>query len=417
MVSSTGEDGTFYPQARIQIDGDGAYTYINADGSPVTGTVSLGKEEIDIYTEPLLIFTQDDGREQFTCYIDADYHLHIGNSSLIEVVRDDDTEEYDLDDFKGNWLFQFSETGEDDDFATTAEIRIAEDEGNTYVYTDAATGAVTVGTVDLTYVIEAGTVCPMLRFTKQDGSVQMDCYIDDIDTLHNGNGGLDRIIRAEEAEYGIDDFAGDWLCQIVATDEGDGFVTAAKVTIGEDGSYTYTDSTTGEIITGTAEVSFMEDGFDRTPILVFIADGNEHMIYNIEDANNVHAGIKRMVREDVTDVFVPKYTDDEFSKMSVIDYESKTGDKAASADVAHNADGTVSVVLKDAAGKTLDTYTLDAQTGKGTQTSDGAAVDLPQTGITSAGSLLTALAALLMTAFGALAVRASGIIRRRKDSE
>ena len=313
MVSATGEDGTFSAAARIEIDEDGAYTYTDADGSAVTGTVSLGTEQIDTDTAPLLIFTQDDGREQFTCYIDADYHLHIGNGGLIEVVRDDDTEEYDLDDFRGTWLFQFSETGDDDDFATTAEIRIAEEEGNAYTYTDTATGAVTAGTVDLTYVIEAGTVCPLLRFTKQDGSVQMDCYIDDIDTLHNGNGGLDRVIRKEE----------------------------------------------------------------------------------------------------ITVV----YSDEDFSKMSIIDYESKTGGSAAAADVTHNADGTVSVVLKDAAGKTLDTYTLDAQTAKGTQTSDGGEVDLPQTGVTSAGSLLTALAALLMTVFGALAVRTSGVFSRRKDSK
>lgn len=63
-----------------------------------------------------------------------------------------------------------------------------------------------------------------------------------------------------------------------------------------------------------------------------------------------------------------------------------------------------------------DTYTIDPMTGKGVS-ADGSAVDLPQTGITSAGSLLTVFAAFLMIAFGALAVCGSGILRRRKDSE
>ena len=115
------------------------------------------------------------------------------------------------------------------------------------------------------------------------------------------------------------------------------------------------------------------------------------------------------------DTIKPFASDEALCEMSVKDYQMKHGELALNAS-SEKKDGSIVVTLTDADGNVRDTYTIDPMTGKGVS-ADGSAVDLPQTGITSAGSLLTMLAAFLMTAFGALAVFASGILRRRKDSE
>ena len=111
----------------------------------------------------------------------------------------------------------------------------------------------------------------------------------------------------------------------------------------------------------------------------------------------------------------PFASDDALCEMSVKDYQAKHGELALNA-ASEKKDGNLIVTLTDADGNVRDTYTIDPMTGKGVS-ADGSAVDLPQTGITAAGSLLTVLAAFLMTAFGTLAVCGSGILRRRKDSE
>jgi hypothetical protein len=106
------------------------------------------------------------------------------------------------------------------------------------------------------------------------------------------------------------------------------------------------------------------------------------------------------------------YTSDQLCEMAVIDYERKTG-TAVYASAEADANGIVSVVLTDAQGNVLEVYRIDPATGTGTSQT-GAAVDLPQTGNTSATPLLTGLAGLTATAAGLWLMRFSGIFRKKE---
>ena len=109
-------------------------------------------------------------------------------------------------------------------------------------------------------------------------------------------------------------------------------------------------------------------------------------------------------------------SDEELTQWAINDYQEKTGITAASAEIRTVSDEEYEIVLKDADGNILDTYTIDPETGIGTNSSNEA-VDLPQTGNNSTRSLLTAIGAILMIAFGAAAIMFSGVINRRKQNE
>ena len=104
----------------------------------------------------------------------------------------------------------------------------------------------------------------------------------------------------------------------------------------------------------------------------------------------------------------------ELGSMAVKDYKSKNGTAPASSETIENADGTVSIILSDQAGKVLDTYTIDPVTGIGTD-SNGETVNLPQTGNNSFGTVAAAAGALALILAGSAAVAGSGIVRRKKD--
>ena len=98
------------------------------------------------------------------------------------------------------------------------------------------------------------------------------------------------------------------------------------------------------------------------------------------------------------------------------DYESKNGTAPDDAETKKNTDGTYSIILKDENGQVLDTYVIDPETGKGTN-SGGETVELPQTGNNSLTNALTAFLALMMTGFGLVAIKMSGIFSRRKKED
>lgn len=112
----------------------------------------------------------------------------------------------------------------------------------------------------------------------------------------------------------------------------------------------------------------------------------------------------------------PKYSNEQLSDMAIKDYQDKTGTTPESADVEANADGTVSVHLKDDQNQTLDIYTVNPDTGKG-KNSAGEDVNLPQTGNNSLGTVAAAVSAVALTVTGAFAMLKSGVIRRRKEEE
>ena len=98
-------------------------------------------------------------------------------------------------------------------------------------------------------------------------------------------------------------------------------------------------------------------------------------------------------------------------ERAIKDYQDKTGVTAASAEVKPISDDKYEIVLKDADGNILDTYTINPETGIGTNSSNDA-VDLPQTGMSGAHKAIAGLAAL-MTLTGVALVAKS----RRKDED
>ena len=101
--------------------------------------------------------------------------------------------------------------------------------------------------------------------------------------------------------------------------------------------------------------------------------------------------------------------------MASKDYESKNGKAPANTAAKENANGTVTIEITDAAGKVLDTYTVNPDTGIG-KDSKGGEVNLPQTGNNSLGTAAALAAALLLLGAGSAAVAGSGVLRR-KDEE
>lgn len=102
----------------------------------------------------------------------------------------------------------------------------------------------------------------------------------------------------------------------------------------------------------------------------------------------------------------------DMGKMAVKDYETKTGKTAANSVTKENADGTVTIDLIDLSGNVIDTYTINPETGIGTN-SKGAEVNLPQTGNNSLGTVAAVAAALALLGAGAAAVKAS----RKKEED
>ncbi|MBR3268212.1 MAG: LPXTG cell wall anchor domain-containing protein [Oscillospiraceae bacterium] len=114
------------------------------------------------------------------------------------------------------------------------------------------------------------------------------------------------------------------------------------------------------------------------------------------------------------------YSDDQLMDMALNDYEAKHGIRPDSASVVTVLDGIpvpedeAVIVLSDENGSDLDYYTVNADTGVGTN-SASEPVNLPQTGNNSLKNLLIMAGALLMTVFGVFTVRQSGKLRRREE--
>lgn len=100
-----------------------------------------------------------------------------------------------------------------------------------------------------------------------------------------------------------------------------------------------------------------------------------------------------------------KYSNDELAEMAAKLFEEENGSAPENVTVTENADGTVSIDLD---GK--ETYTVDAETGKGTD-ADGNAVNLPATGMTSPFAAAAGAGAVVMTLLGGIVIAKS----KKKD--
>ena len=67
------------------------------------------------------------------------------------------------------------------------------------------------------------------------------------------------------------------------------------------------------------------------------------------------------------------------------------------------------IILKDASGNVLDVYTIDPQTGKGTNSANEA-VDLSQVESSTMTNLIIALASFMMLVFGSAAGMISKVL-------
>ncbi len=97
-----------------------------------------------------------------------------------------------------------------------------------------------------------------------------------------------------------------------------------------------------------------------------------------------------------------KYSNDELCQWASKYYQDKNGTVPKNVTASVNADGTVSIDLGG-----IDTYTVDPETGKGTD-KKGNAVDLPATGMTSPLSAIVGTGAVLMTLLGGAILSKSG---------
>lgn len=105
-------------------------------------------------------------------------------------------------------------------------------------------------------------------------------------------------------------------------------------------------------------------------------------------------------------------SDDELCEWAVKDYVEKTGVKPANAEIEYTADDTAIITMIDAEGNILDVYTIDPNTGTGTE-SDGGEVNLPQTGYSKLYHTAVALAGCA-TVIGGVMVIGSGVLKKKR---
>ncbi len=96
-----------------------------------------------------------------------------------------------------------------------------------------------------------------------------------------------------------------------------------------------------------------------------------------------------------------KYSNDELCDMASKLYREEKGKDPENVSAEKNADGSVSIIIDGE-----KTYTVDANTGKGTD-SNGKAVDLPATGMTSPFSAVAGTCAAVMTLLGGIFISKS----------
>ena len=172
----------------------------------------------------------------------------------------------------------------------------------------------------------------------------------------------------------------------------------------------------------SAETYINPDG----TISIFLMDKNDEVFagYTVsietaegEDALGTPVDLKEaIVVPDVPELPENAYSLDKLCDMAKKDYKKKNGTAPANATAKINKDGSVSIELTDKDGSVIDTYTVDAVSGEGTN-SKGEAVNLPQTGNNAPDTVAKASASAFLTFAGLLAVLKSGIFRRKREND
>lgn len=94
----------------------------------------------------------------------------------------------------------------------------------------------------------------------------------------------------------------------------------------------------------------------------------------------------------------------------------KTAIKVAKAEITKKTDINYEITLYDKSGNILDTYIVDPKTGIGYDSS-GNSVNLPQTGNNSINKIMIILGSFLLIGFGFIAIKTSGVIKRKEHEK
>lgn len=112
----------------------------------------------------------------------------------------------------------------------------------------------------------------------------------------------------------------------------------------------------------------------------------------------------------------PFASDNDICKWSIYDFQTKNAIKVAKAEITQKTDEYYEITLYDKSGNVLDTYIIDPATGIG-HDSSGNSVNLPQTGNNSINKIMIILGSFMLIGFGFIAVKTSGIIKRKEHEK
>ena len=107
-------------------------------------------------------------------------------------------------------------------------------------------------------------------------------------------------------------------------------------------------------------------------------------------------------------------SDEDLCNWSVKNYNGKNESSAATAEITDKSNSQYQITLTDDSGDVLDVYEINPETGIG-HDSNGNEVNLPQTGNNSLKNIMVVLGAFMMTVFGFVSVKFSGIFRRKEN--
>ena len=152
-------------------------------------------------------------------------------------------------------------------------------------------------------------------------------------------------------------------------------------------------------------------------------EGLSHQLFYTNDGSDLNSWVKTEISPEFGEKSIESpeekpdvASDEELCDWARKDYQKKNDVKYTNATIRNNDKGEREITITDKTGKVLGKYTVDPQTGTGTD-SEGEAVDLPQTGNNSMTHLLILLGAIMSVVIGAFAIKASGMIRRRENEQ
>lgn len=297
----------------FRINENGTFTFTPYNfGYEVNGTVKTGYEEIGGTKVPTVSFFGGQDNEELRGY----YHegdpdkITFGNGDAASIVRGK-LPVSGLSAIAGEWQYQVAYGNSTVDVSAKNQGSVIINADGTYTYTNYTNGYTTNGTIEIAFEGYAdGTPKPMLYFYEGSTFVFAAYYNEDsTDSLYIGNGGTERLYRgsantAPENDFDMSKIAGTWTYQVAYPNSTVDVYAKNQgvVVINADGTYSYSDNTTGYTTTGTIDVSYEEyvDG-TKSPLLNFY-EGTEFVFaayYNEEapDSLNIgNGGLKRLFR-------------------------------------------------------------------------------------------------------------------------